>query len=86
MHLHNTTCDYRTNSCDLVVSGLDLIRRLYLQESVNVYLGGVGLHCVQLVDSQTQLTQVDIEVHHHIAWHWRSEHFLEKGGEERKRL
>ena len=39
-------------------------------------LGGVRLQHMELVHGQTQLAEVDVEVHHDVPWHRRGEHFL----------
>uniref|UniRef100_A0A0E9XDT0 Uncharacterized protein n=1 Tax=Anguilla anguilla TaxID=7936 RepID=A0A0E9XDT0_ANGAN len=35
---------------------------------------------MQLIDCQTQLAEVDVEIHHQISWHWGREHFHEATG------
>lgn len=39
-------------------------------------LGCVWLEHMELVHGQTQLAEVDVEVHHDVPWHRRREHFL----------
>lgn len=43
------------------------------------YLGGVWLEAMQLVHSQAQLAEVDVEVHHHVSRQRGCEHFLGEG-------
>lgn len=53
------------------------------EATLHPHLGGVGRQHVELVDSQTQLAQVDVEVDHHISRHGRREHFLTETETER---
>lgn len=39
---------------------------------------------MKLVHSQTQFAQVDVEVHHDISWHGRSEHLLLMEGDKQQ--